>query len=176
MIQLAITISKCRTSQNLLAPCSLHGIFVTLQQNVQPFTIRHSNKMKKAILSLSLLALLSCTGHESIDERALRETKEHTRKFCPQKINEFTTLDSITYDIKTHTFTEYLTLHGTADDKERAELQSIQLHDNLAEAVRNDTSQKRYKDAGCSYRFVARSASNKDVIIYEETITQADYQ
>ena len=47
------------------------------------------------MLTLSLLMLFSC--QESKEERLERETREYTQKNCPEKIDEYVTLDSLVY-------------------------------------------------------------------------------
>ena len=131
--------------------------------------------MKKYLFFAALLLLLSGC-QESLEDRAAREVEEHNRKFCPQKLNDFTTLDSLTFDKATHTFTQYLTLNGNADNVERAKEMSGQIKEDLTMAVKSDTSQKHYKDEGYSFRFIARSQKDKNVILYQATITKDDYQ
>ena len=48
-----------------------------------------------SILALLLLIFSAC--QESLDERIKRETSEFNKRRCPQKIDEFVTLDSISY-------------------------------------------------------------------------------
>ncbi len=130
----------------------------------------------KKILFFAPLLLLLASCQESLEDRAAREVVEYTRKACPQKLNDFTILDSLTFDKSTHTFTQHLTLTGNADNVERAQQMNSQLKDDLVMGVKSDTSQKRYKDEGYNFRFIARSQSNKDVILYQATVTKEDYQ
>ena len=129
---------------------------------------------KYLMIAVALLLLSGC--QESLEDRAAREVVEYTQKYCPQKLNDFTTLDSLTFDKATLTFTQYLTLSGNADNAERAREMNVQIKEEMVQAVITDTSQKRYKDEGYSFRFVARSQKDKNVILYQTTITKEDYQ
>ena len=66
------------------------------------------------MIAVALLLLSGC--QESLEDRAAREVVEYTQKYCPQKLKDFTTLDSLTFDKATLTFTQYLTLSGNADN------------------------------------------------------------
>ena len=57
--------------------------------------------------------LFSC--HENLEDRAARETKEFTEKKCPVMVDQFTIMDSITFDRATKTVHSYYSLRGTAD-------------------------------------------------------------
>ena len=130
----------------------------------------------KKILLLFAAILLVVACHENLEERAAREAAEYTRKSCPQLLNVFTRLDSTSFDIPSRTFNYYLTLMGEADNLEEAAAKQSELHDALAEGLRFDTSQKKFKDAGFSYRYIAYSEREKGKTLFETTITQEEYK
>ncbi len=130
--------------------------------------------MKKALILIAATLLVAC--HESLEERAAREAAEYTRKSCPQLLNTYTRLDSTTFDIPSRTFNYYLTLMGDADNPDMASAKEGELHDGLAEGLRFDTSQKRFKDAGFSYHYIARSEKEKGKVLFQTTITQEEYR
>lgn len=130
--------------------------------------------MEKLILFTALILLL--TGcRESLEERAAREAKTYTEKTCPYKMDEFTTLDSVTFDTATHTFHNYYTLTGTAD-REISETEYQNMRTLLLQQLQNDTKQKVYKEAGYSYNYVYRSKSNPKTVLFEVTYNNKDYQ
>ena len=130
--------------------------------------------MKKVLLLIAVTLMVAC--HENLEERAAREAAEYTRKNCPQLLNMNTRLDSTTFDIASRTFTNYLTLLADADNPEIVEANQSTLHDALAEELRFDTSQKKYKDAGFAYKYVARSEKGNGKVIYQTTITSEEYR
>lgn len=129
--------------------------------------------MKKTILAL-FLALTMVACQESLEDRAYREAKEHTAKFCPQRLNENTTLDSLTFDITSHTFTSYLTIITDAEGAQRAQQLGSMIREELVMLVKSDTSRKIYKEEGYAFRYVARSDDNS--LLYDTTITSDDYK
>ena len=56
--------------------------------------------MKKINTTLLLGTLLGvCACHfESFDERCAREAREYTEKQCPRRMDQYTLMDSLTYD------------------------------------------------------------------------------
>ena len=75
---------------------------------------------------------------------------------------------------QTHTLTHYYRLTGVSDNEENAAQMKDHLNDEMIEATRKDMGYKRYKDAGYSFRYIARSDSSGKVI-YDQTITTEDY-
>ena len=74
--------------------------------------------MKKINTTLLLGALLGfCACHfESFDERCAREAREYTEKQCPRRMDQYTLMDSLTYDDHSRTLNYYYTLEGVLDN------------------------------------------------------------
>lgn len=128
--------------------------------------------LKKTMLLCLLAFAVGC--QESLEERTLREVQEYTRRRCPENQGNNAILDSLTFDAKTHTLTHYYRLTGVSDNEENATQMKDHLNDEMIEATRKDMGYKRYKDAGYSFRYIARSDSSGKVI-YDQTITKEDY-
>lgn len=130
--------------------------------------------MKKIMITASLLALLAGC-QESLEDRAVRETAEYNKKFCPMRVDVTTMLDSIVFDKATKTKRSYFTLEGVADDIVKAQANASLIREALVNDTKNSPNEKKFKEAGFSYQFVYRSASNKNVVLFETTITKDDY-
>ena len=128
--------------------------------------------LKKTIIVCMLALAVGCQG--SLEERTLREVKEYTQRRCPEPQGNNSILDSLTFDVKTHTLTHYYRLTGASDNEENAKMMKDRLNDEMIEATRKDMTYKRYKDAGYTFRYIARSDSSGKVI-YDQTITKDDY-
>ena len=59
---------------------------------------------------LAIIAYMSTACQESLEDRCARESKEYTKKNCPVKIDNNTTLDSLTFERETHTLHYYYKL------------------------------------------------------------------
>ena len=155
------------------------SIYFVLRSACTIFAIRIVYITKKVMRRIFIIAILAgamlTSCQESMEQRALRETQEYTAKHCPERLNDTSILDSITFDVATHTLTENLTLTGEADSPEKIESRLDELRSIMIEAVRNNTRYKRMKEAGYSFRYIARSARNKDIVLYDQTVTKEDY-
>lgn len=128
--------------------------------------------MKKLLLFASIIMLASC--HESLEERAAREVKEYTEKQCPAAIDEFTVIDSITFDKTTNTVHSYFSLRSKADSV--GILNDHNARPALIDELKRNTNNLVYKDAGYNFAYTYHSASRKGMILYETKLTSKDYK
>ena len=104
--------------------------------------------MKKINTTLLLGALLGfCACHfESFDERCAREAREYTEKQCPRRMDQYTLMDSLTYDDHSRTLNYYYTLEGVLDNNTVMNAQACEsLKDLLRKNVVNSVDLKSYK-------------------------------
>lgn len=109
-----------------------------------------------------------------MEERTLRETQEYTRRRCPEGQGSNSILDSLVFDMESRTLIHYYRLTNESDNEESAREKKAELDDQMIDATRKNMAYKRYKDAGYSFRYVARSDSSGRVM-YDKTITKDDY-
>ena len=138
------------------------------------------SRTKKQWPQLAILILMSATiligCQESLEKRAAREAIEFTQKSCPTPERDNTITDSMSFDIATHTFSHYYTLTGLVDDSTRLNGREEEMHQILVNAVRNNMSIKRYKDAGYTFRYVYHSQRDKDLVLFETIVKPEEYQ
>lgn len=128
----------------------------------------------KSILFGIMACAIVCGCADSIEDKAEKECKEFTRKFCPTPYVNDERTDSQVFDRRTKIVTYYRTLRGKADNKEAIDANRKKLHEVLRTSLDNNTSLKQYKEAGFSIRFLYRSASHKDVVLYEDLFRLKD--
>lgn len=117
-----------------------------------------------SILSLLALCLFSC--QESMEERASREAKRYTRRFCPTPFINCIRTDSVTFNNTKRAFTYHCTFNGVLDDKEIIEANRSKISDMLLASVRESTSMKPYIEAGFHFTYLCHSEkSPKEVLI-----------
>ncbi len=132
--------------------------------------MRKPTIMKKNIILFTLLlATTSC--QETLEQRCARETKEHTRKNCPARLDEFTTQDSLVFEAQGRCIHYYYTLSGPA---ERG-LSNYKIREILLEQLRNNTSLKTYKENGFVFGYTYRAKST-DSIIFTTKLTPDEYR
>ena len=123
---------------------------------------------------LILLFLLLCACQESLEERGAREAREHTRKNCPIRIDEGIRMDSMTFDISTHTFSYCYTLSGAIDDS--ATIWRNDPKALLLQQLRNTANLRLYKEAGYSFRYVYYSSRRPGHTLFDATFSSKDYK
>lgn len=123
--------------------------------------------MKKLIyLAVFASLLASCT--ESLEDRAAREAKEYTEKYCPTPYVNDSRTDSASFDKTTRVYNYYLTLRNKADNKQAIEANKQKLHNLQKEALDNNPGLKKYKEAHFTFRFVYHSAKNPKEILLDD--------
>mgnify|MGYP000142842517 CR=1 FL=1 len=102
--------------------------------------------MKKKLIYIGIFAslLVSCT--ESLEDKAAREAKEYTEKYCPTPYVNDSRTDSATFDKTTKVYTYYVTLRNKADNKQAIDANREKLHKLQKEALDNNPGLKKYKD------------------------------
>lgn len=111
---------------------------------------------------------------ESLEDRCAREAKEYTKKNCPGRIDEHTTIDSLVFERATRTMHYYYTLKGNADDMEK--INNSDPSGLLLGQIRNSTSIKTYKDAGYNFAYTYHSEKDKGKILFQKTFTPKEYR
>ena len=123
--------------------------------------------MKKLIQTAVLVSLLaSCT--ESLEDKAAREAKEYTEKYCPTPYVNDSRTDSATFDKSTKTYVYYISLRNKADNKQVIEANKNKLHKIQKEALDNNPGLKKYKEEHFTFRFVYHSAKNPKEILLDD--------
>ena len=123
--------------------------------------------MKKLIYTAVLVSLLaSCT--ESLEDKAAREAKEYTEKYCPTPYVNDSRTDSATFDKSTKTYVYYISLRNKADNKQVIEANKNKLHKIQKEALDNNPGLKKYKEEHFTFRFIYHSAKNPKEILLDD--------
>lgn len=129
-------------------------------------------KKKNALLGLTasvlLLSLTAC--HESIEDRAAREAKEYTEKFCPTPVKNGQRTDSMTFTKDTKTFNYYVTLSGQADNPVALEKNRKKITTLLQQGLHDDPGTKVYRDNGFRFRYILRSTKQSGKVLYDAVI------
>ena len=125
--------------------------------------------MKKKLIYIGIFAslLLSCT--ESLEDKAAREAKEYTEKYCPTPYVNDSRTDSATFDKNTKVYTYYVTLRNKADNKKAIDANREKLHKLQKEALDNNPGLKKYKEAHFSFRFIYHSEKDPKQVLLDDS-------
>lgn len=137
--------------------------------------IKTKDMLKKTILMLAAGSVLCSCGRKSLEEQMEIEAREFTLKQCPKVLDDFTTLDSITFKGESHTSCYYYTIQGELDNPDSF-LPSTQAYyrETMMQKVRDDLNLRKAKDAGISfaYHFLSKK-TGKELLGF--IITKEDY-
>ena len=118
--------------------------------------------------------LLLCACQETLEQRCAREAREYSRKNCPAPIAKGVTIDSMSFDVATHTLIYSYTLDGIVDDS--AVISKSNPRDMMLQQLKNATAMKPYKDAGYNFRYIYYSTKDKGAKLFETTFQEKDYR
>ena len=132
--------------------------------------------MKKTVVCLVALCSLLCACHETLEERAEREAKEYTEKYCPTPVENFTRTDSVVFRREARAFVYYCSATGSLDNPEAF----LRNKDNIAQALlsnlKQSTSLRAYKREGFAFRWVVVSSKDKNTVLFDQQFSPKDYK
>ena len=108
-------------------------------------------------------------GKSTLADRLL----EYTKKNCPAKIDNNTTLDSLTFDRETHTLHYYYKLTGFADQD--GVLEKVDAVTVLKNELKNSTSLRVYKENKYRFAYTYHSEKDPNKVMLEVVFTDKDY-
>lgn len=129
-------------------------------------------KMLKCILVIAITSLttlfLAC--QESLEDRAEREAREYTRKFCPTPSVNYTRTDSVVFYKSTRVYTYYCSFTDAMDNKDIIDQNKEQITESLRSVIKNSTTMKPYLDAGFKFRYVCHSSEEPTNVLLDITL------
>ena len=128
---------------------------------------------KKLFFAFAAVLLLSAC-QESLEQRCAREAMEYSKKNCPAIIAKGVTVDSMSFDISSHTLTYSYTLSDVIDDT--AVIRRNNPKAQMLQQLKNATAMKPYKDAGYNFHYIYYSTKNKGAKLFEATFQEKDYR
>ncbi|HEY9543222.1 hypothetical protein [Prevotella sp.] len=131
--------------------------------------------MNKYLFILASCLFLSSCGHESLEERAEREAKEFTQKYCPTPVSNFTRTDSVIFNKNTRTYTYYCSFSDRFDDKKVIDQNYQKIKEGLAKGISDNTSLRVYKDAGFNFQYICHSTKNPKETLFKAIYTKKEY-
>ena len=118
--------------------------------------------------SSSIFASLLVSRTESLEDKAAREAKEYTRKYCPTPYVNDARTDSAAFDKTKKMYTYYISLRNKADNKKAIDANKEKLHKIQKEALDNNPGLKKYKEEHFTFRFVYHSAKNPKEVLLDD--------
>lgn len=97
----------------------------------------------------------------------------YTAKNCPQRIDDVTVMDSMTFDRDGHVLGYHYRLSGAADSIGALDFKAMR--QSIIDRLSNSPAMKTYKEKGYSFRYVYHSDKHPETVLFECLIEQSDY-
>lgn len=131
---------------------------------------------KKKLYLFSVFACMPLVGcHENFEQRAAREAKEYTEKYCPTPVQNCTRTDSVTFDIESKTFNYYCSVTDALDNHEVFENNKERIADALIKNIKENPGLRNYKKGKFCFAYILRSAKNPKTVYFTKRFTSKDY-
>ena len=130
--------------------------------------------MKRLMIIAAVVALL-CACQESLEQRAQREAREYTAKYCPTPVDNHTRTDSVVFDMTTRTYHYYCSVVDILDDEEVFALNRDKMAASLLKLVRENTGFRGFKKVGFSFAWTIRSEKDPKKVYFNKVYTPSEY-
>lgn len=128
-----------------------------------------------SITTLFMFTVLISSCQESLEDRCKRECMEYTKTKCPVPIDQFTTLDSMVFNVDSRTIIYYFTLKSKADENIK-NFTEENARNILLQELKNSTQTRLYKENDYSFRYIYRSQQSPQTIHLDILLKKEDYQ
>ena len=115
-----------------------------------------------------LLFLSSC--QESMEDRAARQAKEYTERYCPTPVVNYSRTDSVVFDKNRKVYIYYLSFSDMLDDQKIIEENRDRITDMLTQSVRESTGLKNFVEAGFKFEYVCHSTKEPKKVLFKVSI------
>ena len=112
--------------------------------------------------------LSSC--QESLEDKAARQAKEYTERYCPTPVINYSRTDSVVFDKKRNVYIYYLSFCDMLDDSEIIEENRDKITDMLTQSVRESTGLKNFIEAGFRFEYVCHSEKEPKKVLFKVSI------
>ena len=112
--------------------------------------------------------LSSC--QESLEDKAARQAKEYTERYCPTPVINYSRTDSVVFDKKRNVYIYYLSFCDMLDDSEIIEENRDKITDMLTQSVRESTGLKNCIEAGFRFEDVCHSEKEPKKVLFKVNI------
>ncbi|MBQ0050017.1 MAG: hypothetical protein KBT12_07275 [Bacteroidales bacterium] len=127
------------------------------------------------ILLVLLAAGLTSCGRKSFEEQVAIQLQEFTEKQCPQKLDDFTTLDSMSFDQPNNTINYYYTFSGQLDNPDVLTNGVLEdFKEDMILKLHDDLKLKEEKQHGITFAYHYLSRSTRKPLV-EFVFTKEEY-
>lgn len=117
------------------------------------------------VVCATLLSLTSC--QESLQDKAVKDAKDFTRKYCPTPVINYMRTDSVVFYKDSETYVYYCSFCNELDNEDIISQNEAKIKDILRSAISESTNLKPYVEAGFKFRYVCHSDKEPKKVMLE---------
>ena len=109
---------------------------------------------------LILIAFFVSSCQETLEEKAERQARDYTRKYCPTPIDNDTRTDSIVFDPQKKVYYYYISFFNSLDDEYIVNENKDRFAQMLTQSIKDSPGQRGFLEAGFRFEYICHSGSN----------------
>ena len=118
--------------------------------------------MGRLFASFVLLFLFLVGCNNNLNNRMVREAQEYTQKHCPQRLDDFTALDSMVYDVSTRIYWRCFSIDTSAASVVLSRKDVLKQY--LVNELKGDAKWKTCKDEAINFGYVYKAIDNGQTV------------
>lgn len=115
------------------------------------------------VMIMIVLSASSC--QETLEEKAERQAREYTKKYCPTPIDNDTRTDSIVFDPQKKVYYYYISFFNNLDDEYIVNENKDRFAQMLTQSIKDSPGQRGFLEAGFRFEYICHSGSNPKKVL-----------
>ncbi len=107
--------------------------------------------MRALFVGSLLFCTVLCACHQDSREESFAKAARELTKQCPQKIDEYTSLDSLVYNRGTSSYHYFYSLRGVNEDATKMMIDRSSFAEEIKNGIVNSVEMKPQKEAGLTF-------------------------
>lgn len=128
--------------------------------------------MKKFVVPIVsfIVCIFMTSCQESMEDKAMRQAKEYTERYCPTPVVNYSRTDSVLFDRQRKVYIYHISFFDVLDDSNVVDENKDRITDMLTQSVREAPGLKNFIEAGFRFEYVCHSAKEPKKVLFKVRI------
>lgn len=128
--------------------------------------------MKKFVVPIVsfIVCIFMTSCQESMEDKAMRQAKEYTERYCPTPVVNYSRTDSVLFDRQRKVYIYHISFFDVLDDSNVVDENKDMITDMLTQSVREAPGLKNFIEAGFRFEYVCHSAKEPKKVLFKVRI------
>ena len=128
--------------------------------------------MKKFVVPIVsfIVCIFMTSCQESMEDKAMRQAKEYTERYCPTPVVNYSRTDSVLFDRQRKVYIYHISFFDVLDDSNVVDENKDKITDMLTQSVREAPGLKNFIEAGFRFEYVCHSAKEPKKVLFKVRI------